>query len=155
MSVAGHSNPSTADGQVDRSQQGSTPAVSHPPGSGGTPLHCCGHPSFCPQGLRTECRFVVPPFKLQTFWHYLALWRVCPSVPPHTPPPHPTPNPSTSPPFSARHRSMCKLQAHACSSSCHCIIACASKLQLWELVCVVLTNPAVLLVEGRWQRGRF
>lgn len=50
---AGHPNPGTADGQVDNSEQGSTPAVSHSPGSGGTPLHCCGQLSCCPQGVKT------------------------------------------------------------------------------------------------------
>lgn len=50
VSVAGHSNPGAADGPMGNSQPSSTPAVDHSPGPGGTPLHCRGHPCFCPQG---------------------------------------------------------------------------------------------------------
>ena len=50
LNGAGHSNSGAADGPVGNSQPSSTPAVDHSPGSRGTPLHCRGHPSFCPQG---------------------------------------------------------------------------------------------------------
>ena len=99
---AGHSNPGTADGQVDNSQPGSTPAVSHSPGSGGTPLHCCGQPSFCPQGARTASSTSVSvlhrPWSRLHEPDILALpgnSEVCPTTCRQHPPPPPPPPPPT------------------------------------------------------------
>lgn len=32
-------------------EQGGPPAGSHPPGSGGTPVHCCRQPCIRPEGV--------------------------------------------------------------------------------------------------------
>lgn len=80
--ATGHSHKSAAGGQMVWGEQGGPPAGSHPPGSGGTPLHCCRQPRISPEGV-SLCRLCEKRHLFEIFDPINQAWFQCCDMIPH------------------------------------------------------------------------